>query len=520
MKATSLKRRELPQPQPEEEKRLNNNSTIFPKKAGLISCLFLCSCICSAQQENEWFARTAIMQAYNLTLNLQVDEARKLIGNAVTPEQLYVVSLGEALELLLTEDEVKFEQFEDAFEVRVEQLNRIKPATTASLFALAELRLQWAFVYLKFGHEFDAAWNIRQAYLLVQQCKKRFPEFKPIKKTSGVLEVMLGSVPEKYQWVISLFGMQGSVEKGLNELQQVQVENNFLKLEASLLYHLIQGYILQETGRAVQGLTASLSEYPTHKLLLFFGASLAIKNSQSEKALELLKRLNENETGIPLLYADYQLGEIYLHKGDYDSAIKHYQKFLAQYYGLNYVKDAYYKTGICFWLQGELTQANSWFDKARQQGKEATEADKYAARSLAESTLPNIKLSKIRYATDGGYYDEAKRIMLSFREADVRSLKEKIEFIYRNARLFDKTGNISEAEKLYHQTIEEQGNENWYFAPNAWLQLGYIYASQSKITEARSCFEKALGYKKHEYKNSIDSKAKSALAKLKKTTKQ
>jgi uncharacterized protein HemY len=48
------------------------------------------------------------------------------------------------------------------------------------------------------------------------------------------------------------------------------------------------------------------------------------------------------------------------------------------------------------------------------------------------------------------------------------------------------------------------------------LQLGYLLVEQKQVKEAKKYFEKALSYKKHEYKNSIDSKAKSALAQLKK----
>jgi tetratricopeptide (TPR) repeat protein len=496
---------------------LNNLSTIqHLKKAGLISCLFLLPLICNSQRyQGDWLTQPKLSAAYAQALNLDVEDAKKIISNQTTPEHIYVASLCDMLELLLTEDEVTFERYEDGYEKRLSILE-VEPETAASLFVLAELRLHWAFVYLKFGHEVDAAWNIRQAYLLVQQCKKLFPEFSPIKKTSGVLEVMLGSVPDKYQWVISLFGMEGTVSKGLIELKQIQEHSESLKLESSLLLYLIQGYILQETEQAVQGLTADLIHFPSNRLLLFFGASLAIKNSQSEKALTLLQKLDEHKAGLPFTYSDYQFGEVYLHKGDYTMAIKHYQQFLNHYRGLNYVKDAHYKIGICFWLDGNLTEANVWLEKAKQEGKEATEADKYAARSLAETSLPNIKLSKIRYATDGGYYEEAKKLVLSVADGDLKSTKEKIEFIYRKARLYDESGEVKEAITYYTQTIAQQAQENWYFAPNSSLQLGYIFLNQKKINEAQSYFEKALSYKKHEYKNSIDSKAKSALAQLKK----
>jgi hypothetical protein len=59
------------------------------------------------------------------------------------------------------------------------------------------------------------------------------------------------------------------------------------------------------------------------------------------------------------------------------------------------------------------------------------------------------------------------------------------------------------------------GDHNWYFAPNACLQIGYILQASNKDAEAKSYFQLALKYKRHEYKNSIDSKAKSALEQLK-----
>jgi len=499
----------------EEEKRLNKFRTIQLKKAGFITCLFLWATPAYSRQQG-WIIENQPSPAYALTLNLQLDESRKIIPIPKTPEQIYIASLGDILELLLTEDEVKFEKYEDAYEARLSQLEKISPTSDAALFAMAELRLQWAFVYLKFGHEFDAAWNIRQSYLLVQDCKKNFPSFLPIEKTSGVLEIMLGSVPEKYQWVINLFGMQGSVDKGLKELEEVKSKSSAFHLEAALLYYLIQGYILQQTDAAVNGLHDDLPDYTDNRLVIFFRAALAIKNSQSEKALSSLLKLETTSAGIPITYTYYQLGEVYLHKGEYTSAIQSYQKFLKEYHGLNYVKDAHYKTGVCYWLIGNSSEAVKYLDKAKEEGKEATEADKYAARSLTENILPNSKLSKIRYATDGGYYEEAIKIANHVQDSDLGTSKEKIEYGYRKARLFDKSGSIHEAEKLYLETIARQGEESWYFAPNSCLQLGYIFANRKNVKEARVYFEKALSYKKHEYKNSIDSKAKSALAQLKK----
>lgn len=490
------------------------------KKTGLTICLFLCAVTSIAQKNwvtnKPWIADETTLRAYKLALNLEVKESRAILDKSETPQQIYVASLSEITELLITEDETNFETYEDNYSDRIDQLEDIDPVSADALFALAELRLQWAFTYLKFGHEVDAAWNIRQAYLQVQKCKEKFPEFAPIRKTSGVLEVMLGSIPEKYQWVISMFGMEGSVQKGLEELETVKFTQTDLSFETALIYELTEAFILQQTASAAAGLSKLIDEYPDQRLLLFLGGCVAIKNSESEKALGYFKALHENQRGLPIAYADYQTGEVYLHKGEYKSSIEHYQKFLSAYTGLNYVKDAHYKIGICYWLQGKSKDAKKYFAKATTSGNESTEADRYASRSLAVGSYPNIKLSKIRYATDGGYYAQAETIAASVTDSDIPSKKEKTEFVYRKARLFHKTNKLAEAKENYLRTISEAGEEPWYFAPNACLQLGYLYMDESNSVEAKKYFSKALTYKKHEYKNSIDSKAKSGLARLKK----
>jgi len=98
--------------------------------------------------------------------------------------------------------------------------------------------------------------------------------------------------------------------------------------------------------------------------------------------------------------------------------------------------------------------------------------------------------------------------------SDLPTKRDKVEFAYRKARLFHKMDDRVNAKQSYRQAIELNGEEPWYFAPNAYLQLGYLAVAENDKTTAEACFKKALEYKKHEYKNSIDSKAKSALAQL------
>jgi hypothetical protein len=502
---------------PAEEKPLDNLLTLRIRKAGVTTCLFLCTGLSFGQQNENWLSHANELALYRQLLNLEVSEARKATVNRNSPETLYLASLGDALELLITEDGALFNNYENTYKKRLQELSKINPTTPQVLHATAELRLHWAFVYLKFGHDFDAAWNIRQCFLLTQDCLHAYPLFIPAQKISGLLNILLGSVPDKYQWVLSVLAMRGSVEDGIHTLRRLQSSNNaVLATEASLLLYLAQGLLLQQPQHALTELSV-WSEDKHSRLSLFLAAVLAIKNSESEKALGYLETLNSMPGGLSIAYTDYLKGEVYLHKGDYPAAIASYQNFLTLYSGSNFTKDAWYKTALCYWLLNNKQKADEVAEKARFTGREYAEADRHAARSLAEKEFSNPILLKIRYATDGGYYETALRIIESVTAEDFTKLKEQTEFTYRKARLYHKLNQLETGKSLYLKTISLTGDNPWYFAPNACLQLGYLFIDEGDERQAAFYFRKAMAYRKHDYKNSIDSKARSALSRLNKS---
>jgi tetratricopeptide (TPR) repeat protein len=488
---------------------LNNINSIALKKAGLIVCLFLSLNVANAQF---WTFDERTAKAYQAVLELRIEDALQAIPQPKTAHEVYVVGLAEAVELLITENAEKFSDYENQFESRIE--TKWKGDDADHLFLQAELRLQWAFVYLKFGHEFDAALNLKHAYEIAEECKKKFPKYQSIKKTSGLLQIIIGSVPEKYNWVLGLLGIEGSVQTGLSELESLRGTEGSLQFESNILYALVQGFILQQTQSAVDVLKTVQSQYPSNKVALFLGAALSIKNSQSEEALGMLKQLNVIEPGIRIYYADYLRGEVFLHRGDYLNSLSAYRWFIDHYDGKNYIKDAHYKIGLCYWLNGNINDADELFEEAKSKGLEESEADKYAARSMADPELPNVKLTKSRYFTDGGYYNQAKGMLESVVPGDLPTKRDQVEYYYRKARLAHKTNDLVAAKQFYQQTIDVSQDASWYFAPNSCLQMGYILISENNVEKAREYFNKAMDYKKHEYKNSIDSKAKSALAQL------
>lgn len=494
------------------------NSRIFSpiKKAGAIVCFFLLSAGIASGADNLWKFDPELERIYRLILSLQIDEAHHELSQLKGHNELhklYLQNLSETADILITEDEKRFDAINDGMRARVDKLED-KADNPETLFLRAEISLQRGFNLLNLSQELNAVLAIRQAYMLTQQCLKKYPSFIPIKKTSGVLQVMLGSVPDKYQWFMSLLGMKGSVKLGQRQLEELKASNSSLNLEATILFYTIKGFLNQQFGEAAIGFQEALQKDPDSRLLMFLGINMLMKDSQSEEAYQLIQNLDKHPHGLQMSYVDYLRGEVLLHRAEYPSAIAAYQKFIRGYKSRSFKKDAYYKMSLCYYLLGDLANANKNFETAKVTGRAVSEPDKYADAMLAEPGFPNPKILKLRFYTDGGYYKEARDVVKTIAPSDLTREKDAAEFIYRKGRLAHKTHDLTQAKGLYLQTIEKTGDHPWYFAPNAALQLGYICQEQGDLAGAKRYYEKALSYRRYEYKSGIDSKARYALDQL------
>lgn len=474
---------------------------------------------CFGQTNNEF--NNELRDAYQKTLKLKIQEARvKLLSMDSASKQLatfyYVENLADILELLISEDIILFNKLVDKEEIRLDQVNRLSDQNPYKLFCQVEIKMQWAFVKLKYGEELSAVWNLRQAYKLISKNREKFPGFLPNYKSIGLLHIVFGSVPEKYHWVLDFLGISGSINEGLEELNLLAENSEEFKTEAILMGVLADAFILQNAEKATEKIVPMVKNIPDNLLVKYLYILVLLKNAESEKALQVIGTTDNLVRGyLPLHMLHYLKGEALLHKAAYEDASKSFATFLLNYKGQNFIKDANFKLFLCHWLNDEDLLASQYYEKAKQTGRTITEADKYADKLLSRDEYPNKLLMKVRLYTDGGYYEEAVKLLQSLHPTDFQLEKDRVEFVYRRARLYHKQKQIKAAVDSYKQVIENSGKNRWYFAPNSALQLGYIYIETGKPELARAYFEKATGYKGHEYKNSIDNKANSALSRLK-----
>lgn len=433
-------------------------------------------------------------------------------GNGI---YLYVANYADMVALLASDDDRLLAQLAPNESARLDALGKLDEASPYQRLLLAEVRLHWAFVKLKFGKDLAASWGVIKAYKLLSTNQKLFPDFLPTYKSLGTLRIMLGSVPDSYAWVARMLGLRGDVAQGLADLQRAQQDPIF-RTETRLTELLIRAYVLRFSDANEASLRQFVAESPDNLLVPFFAATTEMKNARSEQALVWLTTRPTGTAYVNLPIIENLLGDIYLQKGQYSPALAHYDQFLATYRGQNFVKDSHYKRFLCYWLGGNVPHARAEIPLILSQGRSTAEADK-AANKAAEhyqKTFPGTGqrwLMQARMSSDGGYLDEALAVLKPYAESSFATIPERAEYHYRMGRIRQKMNDLTAAIASFDRSVILSEPGQLSFGATSSLQLGYIYQQQRNPTKARQAFEKALSYKHHEYKNSVDNKAKAAL---------
>ena len=352
--------------------------------------------------------------------------------------------------------------------------------------------------------------KLKRAYKVISENQKKYPAYIDNLKTLGLLHVIIGSVPQKYQWIVSLFGLEGSVDLGLSELESISLADNIFSTESAIIQSLVYTYLLGKQEQGVQTFNDIYAKESNNEFLAYLNMLLLAKNQQSEKASQILINFLNTDINIPTLY--YLGGEINLQKGEYDEAIRLYKTYLESFKGKSNIKDAHYKIYLCAHLQNS-DQAEKLKLVAQNTGERITESDKHASRILSLEEAPNPTIMKIRLFTDGGFYDQAEQL-IEGQKNNFPNSKDKAEFEYRKARLAHQRNRFEKAEKFYLNTIQLSKSQNWYFGPNSCLLLAKLYQKQNDKNKAKIYYKKVFEFRNYEYQRSIENKAKRGLESL------
>jgi len=458
--------------------------------------------------------------AYKEIIQLKLTNGQKLIDQqkAVDPDNLIPYFLENYIDffvLFFNEDPQEYKKRKANLELRLDKMNEGPESSPFYLFTKSIIHFQWAAVKIKFGYEWDAGWEFRRSFLQVKENEKKFPAFYPNQLYRGAMQTAAGTIPDGYKWLSNLLGIKGSIQQGMNKLRDFLHRNDDLsrlfREEAIFFYCYLKYYVENDRPGVFRFMQEQSLDLVNNHLFAYLATNLSLNNQQSEYAQKIISNRNTSSEYFYTPVWDLELGYAKLHRQSPDAALS-LQRFVENFRGRFYIKDALQKLSWYYYLADDQNNAHRYRSMILTKGSLGTEADKQAQKEAKTNTWPNKLLLRARLLNDGGYHREALRLLHGRKYTDFASPADRTEFAYRVGRLYEDLGANEEAIGFYRQAIALGENRKEYFAARAALHIGNILEKKGDKPGATVWYKHCLKMKDHDYKNSLDQRAKAGIA--------
>ncbi|MBK0382224.1 tetratricopeptide repeat protein [Pedobacter sp. SD-b] len=486
------------------------------KKLALVFFLFLGT---SLKSKANFDFNDNCINAYQAIFDLRLNDARELIQKEKNqnPNNGITILLDNYIDyftLLTTEKKSDYERLKNLKSGRLDALENQDKNSPYYLFAQAEVYLQWGMLKSRFQDYFSSGLDIKKADNLLDENAKKYPSFLPNKKSSGLIDVILGSIPSNIKGILSTFGFKGNVDNGIKTLEYLstalpKTSYGFYKDEVVFFLCYIETDLVHNKASysKIIGLTNSMDN--TSLLKAYLQGYVSARNAKNDSAIAYLLKRPKGSAYTDFPTVNYLLGNAKLNRMDSDANV-YLINYLKDYKGINYVKDAYLKLAYYYYLRGDNNRYNAFIKMVKSQGDTYDEKDKQALKE-ANDAAPDMNLLKARLYFDGGYYPKALAQLNGKGADDFRLQRDQIELYYRLGRIYDELGRDADAVNNYQRAINLGKSTTYYFAANAALLTGDIYAHRNDKAKAAYFYKQAIAMKNHEYENSIETKAKDGL---------
>lgn len=239
-----------------------------------------------------------------------------------------------------------------------------------------------AVAFTKQENYLDAVWSSKKSESYLLEALELEPKFTDAYLGLGLYNFAVGQIPSAFQWALSLAGIKGDEEVGINYIKKAAVGGNLSKVEAQYYLSQILSEVLFENEAAIYYLNKLVRRYPENLLFNYSYAVLQVKQRNLNDAQRILYKivyLNEDKFKQIISFSNFLMGDVFFKKNLYDSAIVYYQRFLTSTPTNDYAGIANYRLALSFEMTNDRKKAKTYFNNSRV-GNMDLEDDQYAKR--------------------------------------------------------------------------------------------------------------------------------------------
>lgn len=483
--------------------------------------LILLGCTESSAADYHYKYTQNCSRAYQSYLSMDTDKGDRMLKQELLSDPYnlmatYVADYKDCILLLFNGDKRDYSQLKHHQNERLKLLERGDEYSPWHRLCKAGIYMHWAFVHLRFNEKLDAASCFRKSFLLLKENEKLYPSFSYNDIFFGIEQATVGAIPDNFKWIATLFGMRGDVNRGIgmiNKFVNSHKKGDPLYEEALVYSAYMHYYLMSDKEKAWTIVTSNDFDTENNLINSFVKANIALNYRKAEEAKKVLEHAATISGYADYPVFEYEYGYALLHKLDTD-AITHFRRFLKNYNGKMFVKDAWQKSAYYYYIFDNNAKAEECRKRILSESNDITDSDKQALRFAEHGTWPHRTLLKVQLLTDGGYYNKAIALLKTTNEASYTSVAHKLEYYFRQARVQDELGDAAAAIINYKKAIEIGKDRQEQFAARSALQLGFLYEDAGATNKAVAMYELALSMKNHDFQNSIDQQAKAGINRL------
>ncbi len=398
----------------------------------------------------------------------------------------------------------------------------INPNDDIILYTLGTTYSCRAIVFAKAENYVDAAWASKKSESYLSECLKINPKRADAYLGLGLYNFAIGQVPSGFKWALSLAGIKGNKDLGIQYIKKASNEGYLSKTEASYYLSQIYSEVIVNYDAAADCLKQMLKKYPDNLLFNYSLAVIEIKRKNpllAEKIISKIIKTDESNFKELIYFSNFILGDINYKLNNFESAKLYYNKFITSNNQKDYKGIASFRLGVCYEITGDRNTAVNYFNMA---GKGNMDLDDdifakrmgeiFAKRTMAQSEIDVLKASNL--IEQGKFKDAIIKLNQLYASMKTDRLRAEINYYLSEASFY--AGNFDDAARFANLSIGYDGSDATWIKPFSGYYLAKSYKQEGKYNEALRTIDLAEDKNNYDYQN----KLKNLLSALKSEIKQ